>query len=224
MSKTVISLSYPCGVQSSLREAQKYAFSRFQLVGHFYENWTATPQATGKTHYRGREFLGAHTPEVKRARRIAESLFLVLPDDHIFRRVEVVRNPGGDNVCATWDGVIILDLGILNFTYSDNLLAYLIAHEMAHHLLEHSKRKLEGLRIINMCLAFQAFCTDLMSFPSVTLKRTIAIQNFDTRKMSRTHEFEADEEGMMIMSRANYDWRACIEFAENKIEWGKGLI
>ncbi|KAA8575419.1 hypothetical protein EYC84_004585 [Monilinia fructicola] len=203
------------------RSPLQHVFYRFQLVSDFYKNWTRTPQATGKTHFRGRGFLGPHTPEVKRARGIAERLFLVLPDDHIFRRVEVVRNPGGYNACATWDGVIILDLGILNFTYSDSLLACLIAHEMAHHLLNHNKQRSTLLKISKWCLTFQAFYTDLTSFPLVFLERAIAVQHLEYRKMCRAHEFEADEEGMMIMSRANYNWNACIKFVENKIEWEK---
>lgn len=47
------------------------------------------------------------------------------------------------------------------------------------------------------------------------------MQHLEYRKMCRAHEFEADEEGMMIMSRANYNWNACIKFVENKIEWEK---
>ena len=54
--------------------------SRFRIVRRFYKYWTAGRKPTGKTHFLGREFLGPHTPEVKRAREVVERLFLVLPD------------------------------------------------------------------------------------------------------------------------------------------------
>ncbi|KAF7871481.1 hypothetical protein EAF04_003588 [Stromatinia cepivora] len=181
-----------------------HAISRFQLVWHFHKDWNAPSPPTGKTHYKGREFLGPHTPEVKRARKIAERLFLVLPDGHIFRHVEVIKNPGGSNAFATSDGVVILDQGILNFTYTDDLLDYLIAHEMAHHLLQHNKQKNVGRKWCNTLFALQAFFTDLMSFRSANLATMAHLQHLKNFKLSRRFELEADEEGMMIMWKANY--------------------
>lgn len=71
-----------------------HATLRYKLIWNFWKFWTDPAVATGKTSYKGREFLGPHTPEVKRARKIAERLFLVLPDGHMFRRIEVIKNPG----------------------------------------------------------------------------------------------------------------------------------
>ncbi|KAK8909090.1 hypothetical protein QC760_003424 [Botrytis cinerea] len=197
--------------------------SRFRIVRRFYKYWTAGRKPTGKTHFLGREFLGPHTPEVKRAREVVERLFLVLPDGHIFRRVEVVKNPGGTNASATWDGVIVIDQGIFHFAYSDNLLAYLIGHEMAHHLLRHNDKMSPGSEAYNKIIALRAFFTDLSSHQPSVLNHMMNTQILKNRKMSRDHEFEADEEGMMIMWRAGYNPKACMEFERKRVERDKQL-
>ncbi|TEY79503.1 hypothetical protein BOTCAL_0044g00360 [Botryotinia calthae] len=197
--------------------------SRFRIVRRFYKYWTAGRKPTGKTHFLGREFLGPHTPEVKRAREVVERLFLVLPDGHIFRRVEVVKNPGGTNASATWDGVIVIDQGIFHFAYNDNLLAYLIGHEMAHHLLQHDDKKSPGAKFYSRLVALQAFVTDMTSRQSPLFNYMMGTQMLENRKMSRDHEFEADEEGMMIMWRAGYNPKACMEFERKRVERDKQL-
>lgn len=72
----------------------KDMFSQIQLTWDYYKNETNNRKPTGKTHWEGREYLGPHEPEVKRAKKIAERLFLTLPNDHLFQRVEVIKNPG----------------------------------------------------------------------------------------------------------------------------------
>lgn len=129
----------------------------------------------------------------------------------------IIANIGGTNAFATWDGVVLLDQGVLRLSYSDDLLAFLIGHEMAHQLLHHNE-KAERRKWNNTLFAFQAFFTDLMGFRSVILAKLAYRQLLKDRKMSRDHEFEADEEGMMIAWKACYSPEAAIRFEEIRIE------
>lgn len=130
---------------------------------------------------------------------------------------------GGTNASATWDGVIVIDQGIFHFAYSDNLLAYLIGHEMAHHLLRHNDKMSPGSEAYNKIIALRAFFTDLSSHQPSVLNHMMNTQILKNRKMSRDHEFEADEEGMMIMWRAGYNPKACMEFERKRVERDKQL-
>ncbi|ESZ91340.1 hypothetical protein SBOR_8281 [Sclerotinia borealis F-4128] len=196
---------------------REHALSRFQLVKDYFKERTASPKPTGKTHHQGQEFLGPNTPEVKRARHVSERLFLVQPAEQNWQRVEVAKNPGGTNACVTWDGVVILEQGVLQSSYSDDTLAYIIAHEMAHHLLQHVKQSRPGWRRYIILCALYAFFTDLMSFSSILLVKAIK-KHLKNCAMFQAQEFEADDEATKHMWKAGYNGEACIKFAEASIE------
>ena len=96
--------------------------------------------------------------------------------------------------------------------WTDDEMAFIIAHEISHHLLDHhienmSWMILEGLLTLVLFLAAQQKI--LFAFAWILLK---PVKLFVTYPISRRMEFEADDVGFKMMTRASFDQRQALRF------------
>ena len=117
------------------------------------------------------------------------------------------------NAFATPGGHIFITRGLINCTTSEDTLASVIAHEIAHIQLQH------GLKAIKSGRRAEAFSSTLSYAAEVkagdsrfgevvgTFSDGVGeiVTNMMTKGYSRTQEFEADAEAMNLLSLAGYN-------------------
>jgi len=157
----------------------------------------------------------AGTAQVNRvSRRIAEALGPDLPEADW--EYVLFEDPSA-NAFAMPGGKIAVFTGLLKLVDSDDELAAVIGHEIAHVLLQHANQRMsaEVLRGVGGVVA--AYGTKDMSDQNRAL--VLAAYGAGTQlgiilPYSRAHEIQADRLGLMISARAGYDPRAAIRFWE----------
>lgn len=128
------------------------------------------------------------------------------------------------NAWAMPGGKIAFYTGILKYAQSDDEVAVVMGHEVAHVLAEHGRERIShemlktGLQIGADFAYFQnnpKYRTAFhVAFPIVT---TVGF----SLPYSRSHELEADEIGLILMAKAGYDPTAAVKFWQ-KMPGGSG--
>ncbi|MBP6115810.1 MAG: M48 family metallopeptidase [Neisseriaceae bacterium] len=131
------------------------------------------------------------------------------PDGHQFNwQIEVIKS-NEVNAFAMPGGKMVVYTGIVSqLKLSDDELAAIIGHEMAHVLREHSREqvsqdlaKSQGLSLVGKFAGLSSSQTDLAAQVG-----NLAI----TLPFSRTMETEADRIGLEMMARAGYNPEAAV--------------
>jgi Zn-dependent protease with chaperone function len=150
------------------------------------------------------------SPEVERVRRIARAL---LPFAAKFNprardwqwEVNVYRSPIINAFCMP-GGKIAFFTGILDrLRLTDDEVAMIAGHEIAHALREHARERLAKTRLTNFGIAAVAI---VLGGTAGELARVGG--GLYSLKFSRSDETEADLIGMELAARAGYDPRAGI--------------
>ena len=101
------------------------------------------------------------------------------------------------NACSIYGGHIRVFSGLLKDTQnSDNELAAILAHEIAHNELGHNREAVKNFKI--------AYALDLMKISEKTPKLLIAGANAVLAKKSREHERAADAQALEWLDEAGY--------------------
>ena len=154
--------------------------------------------------------------------------------DNIARAVEAYLNENGlgsrvagynwefnlidQDVPNAWcmpGGKVVIYTGILPITQTDNGLAVVMGHEIAHAIARHGNERMsQGLLIETGGLAL---ATAIDEKPQETKALFMAAYGIGTTvgvslPYSRTHETEADKLGLIFMAMAGYDPSEAIEF------------
>ncbi|RDD63672.1 M48 family metallopeptidase [Ferruginivarius sediminum] len=123
--------------------------------------------------------------------------------------VFAIRNDDGFNAAAFPSGIIMINLGVLQAVHSEDELAAVLAHEIAHHELRHNMLSVaqgKSLTILDALIKDESQDgSDLME--TMTLG------------YNRQHELEADRRGAELLRMAGYDPYALVrvlEALENK--------
>ena len=121
------------------------------------------------------------------------------------------------NAFATPGGHIFITRGLVEAASSEDMLAALIAHEMAHIMLKHGMRLIDDMFIFNQAsqaasqgqlLSGSSSANKLMEFRnSVASVSDTLIKN----GYSQAYEFEADREALKLLASAGYDPSALVE-------------
>jgi len=105
-------------------------------------------------------------------------------------------------------GFVYVNYGLLNFVNSDDELAGVLGHEMGHVERRNQITLSAKAQIINMIMGVLAMVSPFVwRFGSL-------IQDLSLEKMSRVDELQADQYGLMLMTRAGYDPSAMVSFME----------
>jgi predicted Zn-dependent protease len=123
-------------------------------------------------------------------------------------RVLVVDNPTM-NALAAPGGYIVVFRGLIDAARTPEELAGVLAHELQHVLRRHSTRLL--LQHVSTGLLMAALFGDASGLASFGLD---AAQNLALLRYSRSHETEADEEGLRTLIAAGIDPSGMVSFFE----------
>lgn len=133
-------------------------------------------------------------------------------------------------------GKIIMFSGMLNLAESEDDIALVLGHEMAHALLDHSRTQnsaIQAKNTITTAARIGSIGLNLLGMGelgdltrTVTTVADIGSDFFLTAPFGREQEFEADKLGMMIMHWAGYDiskapsfWSRVSANDENKFDF-----
>ncbi|WP_245634961.1 M48 family metalloprotease [Methanobrevibacter cuticularis] len=130
-------------------------------------------------------------------------------------------------------GKILVYSGILSIANNEKSLAFILAHEMAHALLDHGRTQVSAQTAKNTATTtarLGSIGLDLLGFSEIaSVVRTatnvsdIGSEYFLMKPWGRNQEMEADKLGMMIVKLAGYDiseipnfWQKMSEINSNK--------
>jgi Zn-dependent protease with chaperone function len=119
----------------------------------------------------------------------------------------LARGDPSINASATFSGVVISG-GMLRFLESDDELAVVLGHEVAHITQGHVLRGTVASVVLNAI----AICADI--FAPGTGRLASSIGQFFLSYYTQTQEREADDVGLRYAFRAGYDPRAAAEMTE----------
>ncbi len=133
----------------------------------------------------------------------------------------IIDEPKTINAAMFPGGKLVVYTGILNFIKSDDELASVIGHEMAHAIARHGAERYSQRNLVKLTAAV----VDIAVASSQKTSRYgeaihaafgLGSQFGILQPYSRLHENEADYIGLLIMARAGYDPKQAIQFWERK--------
>ncbi len=146
---------------------------------------------------------------------IMERLTAALPEHPYTLKVAVVDLPIM-NALAAPGGYIVLFEGLVTRMDTPEELAGVLAHEIQHIILRHTTRTI--LQDASTGILIAAVVGDISSAAAYAFH---AARTLGRLKYSRTHETEADIEGMQLLIAAKIDPQGMVDFFEKlKKEYG----
>jgi Zn-dependent protease with chaperone function len=187
---------------------------RLLLVPANTVNATAAQQyAQMKQQAQARQLLNVDAPQVQRVRAIAARL---IPFGTRFNpqsaqwawEVNVIDAPQINAFCMPGGKIMVFDGLIDTLRLTDDELAAVIGHEIAHALLEHGRARMseQVLKLVGLNLAAAYFGLSDVGTAALAQAAQLAI----TLPYSRGHETDADLVGLELSARAGYDPRAAV--------------
>lgn len=133
--------------------------------------------------------------------------------DEFVWEVYIIQNDDILNAFATPGGYIYVYTGLIKFLETEDDLAGVLAHEIAHADQRHSVRQLQKTYGLQVLLSVA-----LGNDPSNLEKIAGAIAgNLATLRFSRKYEEEADEYSVIYLSQTNYQCNAAYSFFQKLI-------
>jgi predicted Zn-dependent protease len=148
---------------------------------------------------------------------VANALVDVLGEEGGSWEVAVIDNPT-PNAFALPGGHIGIHRGMLRVAESQDQLAAVIGHEIAHVLAEHSNERLtQELAVQGGLLLVDLLAEDAGSLGHEVLRKALGLgaEYGLLLPYSRAHEREADRLGRDLMARAGFDPRASLALWRN---------
>lgn len=187
---------------------------RLLLVPESMVNSTAAQQYLQmKQQAQARRVLNVDAPQVQRVRAIAQRIIpfgaRVNPRSAQWAwEVNVIDAPQINAFCMPGGKIMVFDGLIDTLKLSDDELAAVIGHEIAHALLEHGRARMSEqlLQSVGINLAAAYFGLGDLGAQALAQAAQLAI----TLPYSRGHETDADLLGLDLSARAGFDPRAAI--------------
>jgi len=188
--------------------------SRFLLVDE------ATELQLGVTSYAEvieQSNLSGDAALVRRVRTIGEAIAGVTGRDDFAWEFNVIKADSIANAFCLPGGKVAVYSGITELAGSDDELATVMAHEIAHAIARHGAERMTQMLMVD--LGGMALSEALNTQTGTTLELAGIAYGIGTDLLyvlpySRTHESEADYMGLMYMAKAGYDPRAAVAFWE----------
>ena len=187
---------------------------RLLLIPESMVNQSAAQEYTQlKRQAAARRVLNNDEPQVQRVRAIASRL---IPQGARFNKntsvwvweVNVIDTPTINAFCMP-GGKIMVFTGILDqLKLTDDELAAVVGHEIAHALLEHGRARMSEAVLKNAGINLASAYLGLSSVGTAALAQ--AAQLAVTLPYSRSHETDADLVGIELAARAGFDPHAAV--------------
>jgi len=125
------------------------------------------------------------------------------------------------NAFASPGGHIFITKGLVEAATSEDMLAAIIAHELAHIKLKHGMKMIENMRFYDNITAFTSRAYEL-SWNSTRAQRlmefrssvTTMVETMSRNGYSYSQEFEADQEALSLLAATGYNPGALREVLE----------
>lgn len=177
------------------------------------ERSAAAFYAKEKEKYAARGALNPDPVQTARVRRIARDLIdqtgVFRPDAPRWKwEVNVLKSDELNAYCAAGGKIAVYSGLMERLRLTDDELAAVLGHEIAHALREHSREAMSELLAQQLGIAVLAAALDMGSLTQDLLDKaaTLAIQLPNSREKER----EADRIGLELTARAGYDPRAAV--------------
>ncbi|KAL8995979.1 MAG: hypothetical protein Q9169_004395 [Polycauliona sp. 2 TL-2023] len=170
---------------------------------------------------RARLYLHPNDPRAKRLRSILDRILVACGQDHLKWTLLVQDDPDNCNASVTPDGLVEWYSGMFAAAETDDEVASVLSHEIAHVLAHH------GLASLSETLLGVLVITPILPFllPLVlggvfidTLQKIAAqpavIGVLVLLALDRAREMEADKTGMLLMTEAGFDPVATVTYWE----------
>ncbi len=159
-------------------------------------------------------------PEYEMVRRVAQRLVRVVGDagSGFEWDVSLVRSDSANAFCLP-GGKIVVFSGILPITRTEDGLAVVMGHEIAHATLRHGSQRMLRSQVAQTLLQGAAVSVSMSEMSFEQQRAVMAAIGAGAQvgvilPFSREHESEADERGLLYAARAGYDPREAIPFWE----------
>jgi predicted Zn-dependent protease len=150
---------------------------------------------------------------------ICAAIVINSPRPNIFNGYRVaILDSNEINAFATSGGHILITRGLINLARSEDALAGVIAHEIAHIQLQHGIKAIRNSRITQALLITGTATAGAATGMNVTELTNVfnesvgeIVQTMVNSGYSQTQEFEADTTAMALMAAAGYNPSGLIE-------------
>jgi Zn-dependent protease with chaperone function len=187
---------------------------RLLLVPESTVNQAAAQQyAQLKQQAAAKRVLNVDAPQLERVRRISARLIpqgsRINPAARNWAwEVNVIDTPSINAFCMPGGKIVVFDGLIDRLKLSDDELAAVIGHEIAHALLEHGRARMSQELVKSVGINFAAAYFGLSNMSTAALAQ--AAQLAITLPYGRGQEIDADLVGLELAARGGYDPRAAI--------------
>jgi predicted Zn-dependent protease len=140
--------------------------------------------------------------------------------------VSLVDNSQANAFCLP-GGKIVVQTGILPITRTEEGLAIVLGHEIAHATLRHGSQRLLQTQLADTILQGAAVSVSLGDMSYEQQRAVLGALGIGTKvgvllPFSRNHEAEADERGLLYAARAGYDPREAVAFWQRMADASQG--
>lgn len=190
----------------------------------------ATENKMGEDAYReilAKEKLATNPQQVAMVRRVGKRIAEVVERDHKVGytwEVNLIDKPEALNAFCLPGGKIAFYTGILDVCKSEDGVAVVMGHEVAHALARHGGERVSQSVVINLGVSVLAAAsssdpgTQQLVHAALGAGAAVGL----ALPFSRKHESEADYIGLMLMAKAGYDPTEAPKFWERMTEKSKG--
>ncbi len=120
-----------------------------------------------------------------------------------------IINTSDINAFSTLGGYVYVNEGLLDFVQSDDELAGVVGHETGHIERRHAVTMQTKAQVLGLLLGIASlFSPFIYNFGNILQAGALA-------KMSRLDELQADQYGLLLMSRAGYDPEAMLSMQQH---------
>ncbi|KAH9900136.1 peptidase family M48-domain-containing protein [Xylariomycetidae sp. FL2044] len=165
-----------------------------------------------EVEHQGGRFLPDWDPRTRLVKRVMARLIPVsgLEDDKW--EVWVIDDPHTANAFVLPGGKVFVYSGIINIARTEDGLAAVLGHEIAHNLAEHVGERMSSQIGVNILLYSLIFLTGGLAIMGTSFIGGSLLDLLFSRPMGRRQESEADYIGLMMMAEACYDPREAVRF------------
>lgn len=170
-------------------------------------------------------FLPAWDARARLANRVMDRLKPVSGMNDVEWELFVIDDPGNANAFVLPCGKVFVFSGLFRHARSEDALAAVLGHEIAHNLAGHAAEQMSasvGTNVLFWSLA-------ILSLGGLTLPMMYGgwmggkvVKALFEMPMSRKQETEADQIGLLMMAEACYDPREAISFWQSMLSHGRG--
>lgn len=124
-------------------------------------------------------------------------------------------------------GYVFVNTALLGLIGSEEELAVVLAHELAHNVLDHISRVFEQVKRVSLATVALTVAALLLAKSPEAKKAAATMGSAMAEslmlKYSRENEFEADQLALRILQRANYNPYGKVEFLKKIQKWSKTI-